>query len=139
MFIEKFAISDELAHRMLRAAREKAREQQIAVNIAIVDEGGHLIVFERMDNAPLLSIEIAQNKAYTAVAFGLPTHEWYSLIEHQPALKTGIVHTNRLVVFGGGYPVRYQGKLAGGIGVSGGSEEQDQLICEAALQVLAER
>lgn len=135
-FIEKKAISNKSAHQLIEAAKERARELNVAVNIAVVDEGGHLVAFSRMDNAPILSIEIAQNKAYTAVAFGIPTHEWYPMIENEPALKTGIVHTERLVVFGGGYPIYSDGKLAGGIGVSGGSEEQDQLCCEAALACL---
>ncbi|MGG1659117.1 GlcG/HbpS family heme-binding protein [Brevibacillus sp. NRS-1366] len=136
VFIEKKTISNELAQQMILAAKAKAEELQVAVDIAVTDTGGHLIAFSRMDSAPLLSIDIAQNKAYTAVAFGLPTHEWYPLIEKQPALKAGIVHTPRLVVFGGGYPIFHNKKLAGGIGVSGGSEEQDRLCCEAALRLL---
>ncbi|MFD3445906.1 heme-binding protein [Microbacteriaceae bacterium 4G12] len=136
LFIEKQTISNELAKRMIEAAEVKARELDIAVNIAVVDDGGHLLAFSRMNQAPLLSVEIAQNKAYTAVAFGLPTHEWFALIKDQPALREGIVHTNKLVIFGGGYPVIRNGKIAGGIGISGGSEEQDQQCAEAALTVI---
>ncbi|MGO0059912.1 GlcG/HbpS family heme-binding protein [Brevibacillus fluminis] len=139
VFLEKRTISGECAKQLIAAAGEKAKELQIAVNIAVADDGGNLIGFLRMDNAPLLSIEIAQNKAYTAAAFGFPTHEWYPMIEKHPALKVGIVHTPRLVVFGGGYPIFSEGKLAGGIGVSGGSEEQDQLCCLAALALLGDR
>ncbi|MDQ0175614.1 GlcG/HbpS family heme-binding protein [Bacillus chungangensis] len=134
--IEKKAISNALALEMIEAASKKAQELKITVNIAIVDEGGHLTAFSRMDHAAILSIKIAQNKAYTAVAFGIPTHEWYGLIKENDALKTGIVHTDRLVIFGGGYPIYWNDFLAGGIGVSGGSEEEDQLCCQAALQVL---
>lgn len=137
MFLQKVSISNELAKKMLSAAERKANELGVAVNIAVVDDGGHLLCFSRMDHAPLLSVEIAQNKAYTAAAFGLPTHKWYGLIKDSPALKEGIVHTNRLVIFGGGYPVFFENSLAGAIGVSGGSEEQDQLCCETALEVLA--
>ncbi|WP_243290929.1 heme-binding protein [Bacillus sp. FJAT-47783] len=133
MFLEQKTISRDLAMRMLEAAVNKAEELQIAVNVAVVDNGGHLIAFTKMDHAPLLSAEISQNKAYTAAAFGLPTHEWYELIKDEPSLKTGIVHTNRLTVFGGGYPVRCGTTLAGGIGVSGGTLEEDQACCEAAL------
>ena len=136
-FIDKKAISNEIAKQMIEAATKKARELKIAVNVAVVDDGGHLVAFSRMDHAAILSINIAQNKAYSAIAFGIPTHEWYGLIKDHPALKTGIVHTERLVIFGGGYPIYQNGYVAGGIGVSGGSEEEDQLCCEAALQVLS--
>ncbi|MFC3884004.1 heme-binding protein [Bacillus songklensis] len=139
MILNKKVISNGLAHEMIQKAKEKANELKITVNIAIVDDGGHLVAFSRMDHAPLLSIEIAQNKAYSAIAFGIPTHEWYPLIENSPALKTGIVHTSRLVVFGGGYPILSDGKVIGGIGVSGGSEEEDKLCCEAALRIFQER
>ncbi|OZI10715.1 cobalamin adenosyltransferase [Bacillaceae bacterium SAS-127] len=133
MFLEQKTISRSLATRMLEAAVDKAEELGVAVNVAVVDNGGHLLAFTKMDHAPLLSAEIAQNKAYTAAAFGLPTHEWYELIKDEPSLKTGIVHTNRLTVFGGGYPVRCGDALAGGIGVSGGTLVEDQACCEAAL------
>ncbi|GLY09417.1 GlcG/HbpS family heme-binding protein [Pseudobacillus badius] len=135
-FIEQKTISSDLAEQMVQAAKGKAKELGIAVNVAIVDGGGNLLAFSRMDRAPLLSIEIAQDKAYTAAAFGRPTHEWYDVIKDKPSLKTGIVHTKRLTVFGGGYPVRCGEDLAGGIGVSGGSLEQDQACCEAALKLI---
>ncbi|PAQ16150.1 cobalamin adenosyltransferase [Bacillaceae bacterium SAOS 7] len=138
MFLEQKTISRSLATRMLEAAVDKAEELGVAVNVAVVDNGGHLIAFTKMDHAPLLSAEIAQNKAYTAAAFGLPTHEWYELIKDEPSLKTGIVHTNRLTVFGGGYPIRCGDALAGGIGVSGGTLAEDQACCEAALLQIKE-
>ncbi|WP_100401820.1 GlcG/HbpS family heme-binding protein [Bacillus sp. FJAT-42315] len=138
MFLEHKTISRSLATRMLEAAVDKAEELGVAVNVAVVDNGGHLIAFTKMDHAPLLSAEIAQNKAYTAAAFGLPTHEWYELIKDEPSLKTGIVHTNRLTVFGGGYPIRCGDALAGGIGVSGGTLAEDQACCEAALLQIKE-
>ncbi|HZG70615.1 MAG TPA: heme-binding protein [Chondromyces sp.] len=136
MFLEQKTISSKSAQLMVQAAMEKAKELGIAVNVSIVDAGGNLLAFSRMDGAPLLSIEISQNKAYTAAAFGVPTHEWYDMIKDDPALKTGIVHTNRLTVFGGGYPIRYENQLTGGIGVSGGSAAEDQACCEAALEIL---
>ncbi|WP_203362870.1 heme-binding protein [Bacillus sp. REN10] len=138
MFLEQKTISRNLATRMIEAAVDKAKELGISVNVAVVDNGGHLIAFTRMDHAPLLSVDIAQNKAYTAAAFGLPTHEWYELIKDEPSLKTGIVHTDRLTVFGGGYPIRCGDALAGGIGVSGGTLAEDQACCEAALVQIKE-
>ena len=91
--------------KILEAITNKAEELGIKINAAVVDEGANLKAFIRMDEAALLSSEIAQNKAYTAAAFGKPTHEWYPMIKDEPALLTGIVHTNKLVVFGGGIPL----------------------------------
>lgn len=136
MFLKQKSISSDLAQKMMNKAIEKAMELGIKVNIAIVDQGGNLKAFCRMDGAPLLSIQIAQNKAYTAAAFGILTHQWYDMIKDEPSLRLGIVHTEKLIIFGGGYPI-YDGEdLAGGIGVSGGSEEEDRICCEAALSLL---
>jgi uncharacterized protein GlcG (DUF336 family) len=135
-FLQQKSISSDLAKKMIDKAVQKAEELGVKVNIAIVDQGGNLKSFFRMDEAPLLSIQIAQNKAYTAAAFGIPTHQWYDMIKDEPSLRLGIVHTEKLVVFGGGYPIYDGNDLAGGIGVSGGSEEEDRLCCEAALSLL---
>lgn len=135
MLYQKYALTQSLAMKMLEAITNKADELGIKINAAIVDEGANLKAFIRMDEAALLSSEIAQNKAYTSAAFGKPTHEWYPMIKDEPALLTGIVHTNRLVVFGGGLPLQYNGIIVGGIGVSGGSAEEDVQCAEAGLAV----
>jgi uncharacterized protein GlcG (DUF336 family) len=101
--------------------------------IAIVDPSGTLVQFLRMDGAALLSVNIAQDKAYTAVSFGMATHEWHDFIKNDPPLLHGIVHTPRLVVFGGGYPIKVDGVLVGGIGVSGGHYTHDMEVAQAAL------
>jgi uncharacterized protein GlcG (DUF336 family) len=135
-FLQQKSVSSDLAQKMIDRAVEKAKELGVKVNIAIVDQGGNLKTFCRMDGAPILSIQIAQNKAYTAAAFGIPTHQWYEMIKDEPSLRHGIVHTEKLVIFGGGYPIYDGNDLAGGIGVSGGSEEEDRMCCEAALSIL---
>jgi uncharacterized protein GlcG (DUF336 family) len=89
-----------------------------------------------MDGAPLLSVEIAKDKAYTAVAFGIPTHEWFKFIKDDPPLLHGIVNKPRLVVFGGGFPLRVGDGLIGGIGVSGGHYTQDMQVAEAGVSAL---
>ena len=126
-------LSSELAAVLVEGAAAKAREMQVPMCIAIVDPSGVLVQFQRMDRAPLLSVGIAQDKAYTAISFGMATHEWYEFIKNDPPLLHGIVHTPRLVVFGGGYPVRVDGAVVGGIGVSGGHYTQDMQVAEAAL------
>lgn len=121
------------ATRLLEAAMAEAQVIGVPMVIAITDDAGVLKAFARMDGAPQLSIELAKDKAYTAVAFGIPTHEWYEFIKDDPPLLNGIVKTPRLVVFGGGYPITMEGGVVGGIGVSGGHYGQDMAVAEAAL------
>ena len=132
VFYEKPSITREIVMKMLDAACAKAEQLGVAVNVSVVDEGANLKGFVRMDGAPLLSSGISQNKAYSAAAFGIPTSEWYPIIEKEPALLHGIVHTDRLTVFEGGIPLYINNQLAGGVGVSGGSAEQDGMIAAAS-------
>jgi glc operon protein GlcG len=126
------------AQRAVVAALQEAEHLSVDVCIAASDAGGHLLAFARMDRAPLLCVQIAQDKAYSVATFGgLPTGEWWRLLESEPALLHGIVKTDRLVVFGGGVPLVSEGRTIGGIGVSGGSSEQDVRIAEAGADVLA--
>lgn len=131
---EKPSITAELAERVIKAAAAKALEIQVPMVIAVVDESGVLKSFLRMDGAKLLSVDIAQNKAYTAVSFGMSTDAWYDFIKDDPPLNTGIVHTPRLVVFGGGYPITINGEVIGGIGVSGGHYSQDMECAQAGVE-----
>jgi uncharacterized protein GlcG (DUF336 family) len=124
------------ANRIVAAAVKQAACLGVAVCVAVADRAGHLLAYGRMDGAPLLSGQIAQDKAYTVAAFGLPTHEWYDLIKDEPPLLHGIVKTDRLVVFGGGVPVEVAGELVGTVGVSGGSAEQDRIIATAGAAAL---
>jgi uncharacterized protein GlcG (DUF336 family) len=126
------SLTYEGARRALDTAVAEARRLGVAVCIAVADHAGHLLAFARMSGAPLLSMKLAQDKAWTVTAFnGVPTHEWFGMIEDEPPLLHGIVHTDRLIVFGGGVPVRVGGELVGAVGVSGGSAEQDRAIAEA--------
>jgi uncharacterized protein GlcG (DUF336 family) len=132
---QKFGLTQSLSLKIVDAICNKAYELGVKINVAIVDEGANLKAFIRMDEASLLSSEIAQNKAFTSAATGKPTHEWYPNIKDNPALLSGIVHTDKLVIFGGGLPLKYKGIIVGGIGVSGGTAEQDVQCAEAGLQV----
>lgn len=126
-------MSNELADELMAGAMAKAAEMQVPMCIALCDPSGTLVQFRRMDHAPLLSVQIAQDKAFTAVSFGMATHEWHEFIKNDPPLLDGIVHTPRLVVFGGGYPVKVDGVMVGGIGVSGGHYSHDMEVAQAAL------
>jgi uncharacterized protein GlcG (DUF336 family) len=134
---QKPSVSTDLARRMITAAEEKARALGVPMNIAVVDESGVLKAFSRMDGAALLSVQIAQDKAYTAVGFGMPTHGWHDFIKDDPPLAAGApAAIDRLVIFGGGYPINVDGAVVGAIGVSGGHYTQDQEVAEAGLAVL---
>lgn len=125
------------ARRVLDAALAEATALGVPVNVSVCDPGGHQVAFARMDAAPLLSAGIAADKAYTVVAFaGVPTSRWFGMIEHEPALREGIVHRDRLVVFGGGVPVTVEGVLVGAVGVSGGTAEQDDQVASAGAAAL---
>src|SRR3954464_1695685 len=133
----KASISSDLAHRIIAAAEDKARELGVPMNIAIVDESGVLKAFSRMDGAALLSVQVAQDKAYTAVGFSMPSHGWHDFIKDDPPLAAGAPSgIDRLVVFGGGYPITVDGQIVGGVGASGGHYSEDQEVAEAGLAAL---
>lgn len=140
MTFVKHSIDDGMANNAMVAAAKKAAELKLKMCIAISDEAGDLKAFVRMDGAPKLSIDIAQNKAFTAASSGLATHVWFDYIKDDPPLLHGITHTTRLVVFGGGFPLKIGGELVGAIGVSGGNYTQDMECARSALEEIgAER
>jgi uncharacterized protein GlcG (DUF336 family) len=103
MTIVKHSMDAETAEKAVAAAAKKATELKLKMCIAVTDEAGDIKAFLRMDGAPKLAIDIAQNKAYTAASFSMPTHAWFDFIKDDPPLLYGITHTPRLTVFGGGF------------------------------------
>src|SRR6202046_2649764 len=103
--VKKYSISYELAQKMVDEAVAKARELRVTENVAILDDGGNLKAFGRMDGAPILAIEIAQNKAYTAL-FGLSTHDLFNSIQGDPSLLAGMPTLARVAAWGGGGPIK---------------------------------
>jgi uncharacterized protein GlcG (DUF336 family) len=133
----KASITTEAAHQAIAAAEAKAVEIETPMVIAIVDDGGVLKALSRMDGAALLSVQVAQDKAYTAVGFGMPSGAWHDFIKDDPPLAAGAPSgIDRLVVFGGGFPISVDGVCVGGIGVSGGHYSEDAAVAEAALATL---
>jgi uncharacterized protein GlcG (DUF336 family) len=125
------------AHAAVGGAVQAAQDMGACVNVAVVDAGGLLAAFLRMPGAPLHSVDIAIDKAYTAVSFGLPTNQWAEALQnHSTAVREGIVLRPRFVAFGGGLPIVEDGQRIGAIGVSGGSEAEDQAIAQAGLDAL---
>ena len=134
--IMKASIPAAVAKALIEAAEAKAAEIGVPMVIAVADESGVLKAFSRMDGAPLLSVDLARDKAYTAAAYGIPTDAWYEFVKNDPPLLHGIIKTPRLIVFGGGYPIELKGAVVGGIGVSGGHYEQDMVVAQAGLAAL---
>lgn len=125
------------AHLAVGAAVQAAQDMGVRINVAVVDASGGLAAFLRMPGAPLHSIDIAIDKAYTAVSFGLATSQWtQALQQHSAAVRDGLVLRPRFVAFGGGLPLLENGQRMGGIGVSGGSEQEDEACARAALSAL---
>jgi uncharacterized protein GlcG (DUF336 family) len=121
----------------VRASVAHAASLGILINVGVVDPGGNLAAFLRMPGAYLHSIDIAIDKAYTAVSFGLPTSQWHAALQqHSDAVREGIVRRPRFVGFGGGLPMLENGQRIGGIGVSGGSEAQDEACAQAGLSAI---
>ena len=120
------------AQAVVEAAVKKAEEIGVPMDIAVVDEGNNLTAFARMDGAWLGSIDIAQNKAYTARSFDMATRDLAPLAQpNQPLYGIEASNQGRLIVFAGGIPLEADGKVVGAIGVSGGSVEQDHEVAEA--------
>ena len=125
------------ARRIIAAAEKKAEEIGQPMNIAVVDAGGNLVSHVRMDKAWIGSIDISQNKAWTARAFDIATKD---LATHSQSGNQffGIHASNhgRVMIFAGGIPLKRGDQVVGGIGVSGGSGDQDQTVAEAGAAAL---
>ena len=122
------------AHLLIEGARKHANKMGIPMCIAIADDSGNLIAFERMDNSKAHSILIAQDKAYTAGAARKATHEYNAV--NTPGNLTFGIHTEcggRLSTVGGGLPVFINDMCVGGIGTSGGTAAEDMEVSEAAI------
>lgn len=123
---------------MLKAAEAKAASLGIPYNVAVVDTGGALIAFTRQDGALEGSIDLAIGKAKTARMFDKTTAYLAELAQPGAPLY-GIEQSNggQVVIFGGGLPVRIEGQIAGAVGASAGSVEQDIAVAEAAAAAIS--
>lgn len=122
------------ADRLLTAARAEATSLGVAVVIHVCDPGGHPIAMVRMDGSPTFSIEIARKKSWTSAASGASTALLAAEFLGEPALLHGVAgNVDDLITVGGGVPVVVDGSVAGAIGVSGATEEQDHQIASVAV------
>lgn len=125
------------ARTLLEGARKKAEEIGVPMCIAVTDESGNLVAFERMTGGKITSITIAIDKAFTAAAAARPTHEYGEVSQPgKPAYGIASAIGGRLMVVGGGLPVIVDGQVVGGIGVSSGTPVQDREVAQAGLDAL---
>ena len=129
-------LSAEVARRLVDAAVSEAAQRSVPVTVVTVDESGVVKALQRMDGAPLVSIQTAQNKAYAAAAIGMPTDDFYSTIESDGAAVASFAARPGLALIGGGLPVLVDGQVAGAIGVAGAmTADEDRRIAEAAVNL----
>ena len=135
--VEQGNIHWEAAQALVHSAVRRAEELGVTINVAVVDSGGHLAAFLRMPGSAFHSIEIAINKAYSAMSFGMPTSQWGAVLDSLSApCRTSLPMAQRMMTCGGGVPVEIDGRRVGAIGVSGATEQQDEDIAHHALGCL---
>ncbi len=125
-------LSSDGAMKLLHAAMAKAREMGVTQCISIVDAGGHLLAFARMDGAFSQSIDTALMKAMTAASYGIPTGDIAAGVD----IKLAIATQGKRINLPGGLPIIIDGHVIGGIGVGSGTGEQDRQVANAALAAL---
>jgi glc operon protein GlcG len=124
------------ANSVIAAAVAEARKHDWKLNVAVVDSGGNLVAFQRMDGAQLASIQVAQHKAHSAAIFRRETKAFESAIQNNGA--NYVMTLDGVIASRGGIPLVVGGKLVGAIGCSGGTGSQDEVACKAGLTALTE-
>jgi uncharacterized protein GlcG (DUF336 family) len=125
----------ETSKRLAELVEEEARRINVPVTVSVVDIHGNIVLKQRMQGAPLLSIEMSERKAYTSALLRMRTEEMTPLVQPgQPLYTLTSVAGGRYVALGGGIPLRADQEVVAGIGVSGGTTEQDITIVEAAFR-----
>ena len=132
----------DLAKKMAAGCEQKASQEHWAMNIAVVDDGTNLVFFQHMDGAFKGSIYISQHKAITSANFPFPTRAFGEIAfgkDGKPGMVPGIADVPGIITFAGGLPIMVGGKMQiGGIGVSGGTADQDEECAKAGLEAVAD-
>ncbi len=133
MSVQTLTLAD--ARRLLAAAEAAAERIEVPYNTAVVDAGGRLIAFSRMDGAWLGSVDIAMQKAFTARAFDMTTEKLGGMAQSgKPLFGIHTTNDGRIVIFGGGAPIIVDDTVIGAIGVSGGTVDQDVTVVTEAVK-----
>jgi len=127
-------ISSAEARLLVDGARQKSAEMGIPMCIAVCDESGHLVDFERMDGGKITSISIAIDKAFTGATARKGTHVYNDLCQPgKPTFGIHVTNGGHFSIIGGGLPVTVGGQIIGGVGISSGTAQEDLIVAEAAL------
>lgn len=138
LVIERFQVSSEAAEYAVQASARLARSLNLAVSIALVDTGGHLVAFLRTDGAAFHTRGIAEDKAVSAVSFGIPTKVLGEALQSRSEEVRNVLRLRpQLVALGGGLPISIDGRVVGAIGVSGATEEIDERIAAEGLAAIS--
>lgn len=130
------SLDDALA--VVSAGRRYAEAQDVAMSIVVLDDAGRTVVAIRMDGSTLMSVPVAENKAYTAVGMGAPTNVWADLSAKDSGFGGAITSIDRFTPFVGGIPLHVDGELIGAVGASGGTLDQDDAVAKAAAAAINE-
>ena len=131
----KLTLSD--ARIIMAAAEEKAREIGVDMDIAITDDGGNLLMFHRMDNARITSIDVAVSKAFTAAAARRSTRSYGEVSQSGgPAFGIHVSNQGRFMIVAGGLPIFVDEQIVGGVGCSSGHPDQDEVVAQAGIDAL---
>ena len=132
LIIKRLSLDD--AKVLIEGAEEKSREIGIPMCSAVTDEAGNLLAFTRMDGAKISSIDIAISKAFTGAAAKKGTHEYNQLaVPGKPTFGIHVTNRGRFSIIGGGLPILINDEVVGGIGISGGTAEDDLIVAQGAV------
>jgi glc operon protein GlcG len=131
---DKKGLTLAVAKQVAAAAESEAAKNKFTMVIAIVDDGGNLVCLEKMDETQIGSIEVAQAKAHSAIAFKRPTKVFQDALAGG---NTGILKLPGVIATEGGIPLVVDGKIVGAIGVSGGTSAQDGTVAQVGVDALA--
>lgn len=134
--VEQHVITSAAAAAAISAAVAEAERMGVRVNVAVVDSSGVLCAFLRMPGAFIQSVEIAIDKARTSAGFGMPSRAIHDFVKENRPLELGLMARAGTVLFAGGLPLMDGTNRIGGIGVSGGSEEEDVKCAQAAIKAI---
>jgi uncharacterized protein GlcG (DUF336 family) len=124
-----------LAKDLADRVEAEATKAKVPVSVCVIDVHGNIVLIHRMNGAPAFSMELSERKAYTSALVGIRTAELLPLVQPgQPLFPLGTVSGGKYCAMGGGVPVTREGAVIAGIGVSGGTVEQDTSIVEAAAK-----
>ena len=118
---------------LVNNAIKKAEEINVDICAAVVDCSGHIVAVLRSDSVVRPAIEYAIDKAYTAGTLGVTTEAFFNRAKSKPALAMGLTNRSRVLVFPGGLPIKLNGELLGGLGVSGAQDDEDVMIAKNAI------